>query len=203
MARATALEPEDRRRHLLTAARRVFAQKGYGDSVADIIAEAGVARGTFYNYFDSKKAVFHAVLDGVMEQVNEGIVPIDTAQPVAPQIAENLENLATVLTDDVCRLLFAEAPGADAEGLAALAAFYAKAQARLARALRRGQEMGLVREGDVDLRAICLLGLLKEPAFQAWLNGVPLVPGPLLVEWGRLLGQGVLLMAGAEQQEQR
>ena len=193
---------------MLLAARRVFAQKGYGASVADIIAEAGVARGTFYNYFDCKKAVFHAVLDGVMEQVNEGIVPIDTSQPVAPQIAKNLENLAAVLTDDVCKLLFAEAPGAGAEGLAALAAFYAKARTRLARALRRGQEMGLVREGDVELRAICLLGLLKEPAFQAWLNGVPLEAGPLLVEWGRLLSHGILLVDGSarqgpEQQEQR
>lgn len=54
-----------RRREMVGAATRVFARKGYHSaSVADIIAEAGVARGTFYLYFGSKDEAFSAVLDG-------------------------------------------------------------------------------------------------------------------------------------------
>jgi AcrR family transcriptional regulator len=53
---------EDRRRHLLDAAVRVFAQKGFHASrVGDIAEEAGVAHGLLYHYFDSKDEVLEAV----------------------------------------------------------------------------------------------------------------------------------------------
>lgn len=49
---------------LLVAARRVFAEKGYPRAtVADIVAAAGRAHGTFYLYFDNKQDVFAALLD--------------------------------------------------------------------------------------------------------------------------------------------
>jgi len=48
---------------LLVAAERVFDKIGFLDArVADIAAEAGVAHGTFYTYFDSKNDIFRAVL---------------------------------------------------------------------------------------------------------------------------------------------
>lgn len=47
---------------LLKAARAVFAREGYkAANVADIAGEAGLGVGTFYNYFDSKEAVFFEV----------------------------------------------------------------------------------------------------------------------------------------------
>ncbi len=68
MSRAHPMHPDDRRAALLDAAREVFTKKGYhAASVSDILLIAGVARGTFYNYFDSKRAVFQAVLEGLME----------------------------------------------------------------------------------------------------------------------------------------
>ena len=63
MARARPLSPDSRRAQLLAAARTVFATKGYQrSSVSDVIKAAGVSRGTFYNYFDGKSAIFQAVL---------------------------------------------------------------------------------------------------------------------------------------------
>jgi AcrR family transcriptional regulator len=51
-----------RKAALLDAAARVFERRGFLDTrVADIVAEAKVAQGTFYTYFDSKDAVFQAV----------------------------------------------------------------------------------------------------------------------------------------------
>ena len=62
MARAIPLDPDTRRAQLLDASRQVFAERGYHRaSVSDIITAAGVARGTFYNYFESKRAVFRAL----------------------------------------------------------------------------------------------------------------------------------------------
>jgi AcrR family transcriptional regulator len=52
-------------RHLiLEAARRVFAELGYGaTTVRDIIRATPLASGTFYNYFRSKEEVFQAIRD--------------------------------------------------------------------------------------------------------------------------------------------
>ncbi len=62
--RRTVLDKETRREQIIDAAVEVFADKGYRvASVADIIVEAGVARGTFYLYFESKEAAFNAALD--------------------------------------------------------------------------------------------------------------------------------------------
>ena len=47
---------EFRRQEILDAARTVFARKGFADGIVDdIAAEAGVAKGTIYLYFPSKK----------------------------------------------------------------------------------------------------------------------------------------------------
>ena len=60
----TALTKGQRTRHkLLLAAQRVFKRDGFlGARVADIAADANVAHGTFYTYFDSKTDVFRALL---------------------------------------------------------------------------------------------------------------------------------------------
>jgi AcrR family transcriptional regulator len=47
-----------RREQILSAARAVFGDKGYENAtISDIVKKAGVAQGTFYLYFESKKAV--------------------------------------------------------------------------------------------------------------------------------------------------
>lgn len=191
--RAPALEPEDRRQQLVAAARVVFAQKGYhAASVSDIVKEAGVARGTFYNYFEGKRDAFQAVLDGVIDQVNRGVIPIDLTHPVPPQVEANLVNLISVMDEDVCRLLFAEAPGIDTEGDNALRGFYNFAISRITRALRTGQAIGLVRDGRVEMLAVCLLGMVKEPVFQAWLAGTRVDVPAMVEEMIQLLGAGVV-----------
>jgi TetR/AcrR family transcriptional repressor of mexJK operon len=54
------LSPE-KRAQILTGAADVFAADGYeGASMARIAAVAGVSKGTLYNYFDSKAALFTA-----------------------------------------------------------------------------------------------------------------------------------------------
>lgn len=62
--RARRPHPEDVRTHLLDAALRAFAARGYdGASVRDIAGEAGVAPGLLYHYFPSKEAVLQALFE--------------------------------------------------------------------------------------------------------------------------------------------
>ncbi|SRR5579885_176008 len=54
---------EERPSEILEAALRVFAEKGFaGARMSDIAARAGVTKGTIYLYFDSKEAVFKALV---------------------------------------------------------------------------------------------------------------------------------------------
>jgi len=53
---------QDKRRLLLDAAVRVFAQKGYHECrVGDIAEEAGVAHGLLYHYFSSKEELLETI----------------------------------------------------------------------------------------------------------------------------------------------
>ena len=52
------------RQAIIDAARRVFAELGYGaTTVRDIIRATDLASGTFYNYFKSKEEVYQALQD--------------------------------------------------------------------------------------------------------------------------------------------
>src|SRR3954471_13941899 len=62
----------DRRAQLLTAARAVFAKKGYDEAtVSEIVGRAGVAQGTFYLYFPGKEALAGAFAEMVSERFAE------------------------------------------------------------------------------------------------------------------------------------
>jgi len=63
----------EREAQILTAARAVFAERGYGASaVAEIAARAGVVEGTVYSYFDSKRALLIAVMKTFYEDLISG-----------------------------------------------------------------------------------------------------------------------------------
>jgi TetR/AcrR family fatty acid metabolism transcriptional regulator len=60
----------DRRTQLREAALQVFARKGYRNAVVeDVAAEAGVAKGTVYTYFDRKEELLGAVFEGHLEEL--------------------------------------------------------------------------------------------------------------------------------------
>lgn len=80
--RTGALRREQTRRKLLAAALAVFAEKGPESTlIEDVIAAAGVARGTFYNYFDTTQALLDAVTaelsDRVLERIDEVVLGIE------------------------------------------------------------------------------------------------------------------------------
>jgi AcrR family transcriptional regulator len=63
-------------RKILDAARDEFGERGVGEtSIVGITQRAGVALGTFYTYFDSKEAVFGAVVRDMSAQVRDHVAP--------------------------------------------------------------------------------------------------------------------------------
>jgi AcrR family transcriptional regulator len=64
-------------RKILDAARREFGDHGFAESsIVGITGRAGVALGTFYTYFDSKEAVFQALVRDMSGQVREQVGPV-------------------------------------------------------------------------------------------------------------------------------
>ncbi|QDP41882.1 TetR/AcrR family transcriptional regulator [Radiobacillus deserti] len=61
-----------RRKQIMDAAHQLFIDKGFADtSIQEILDEAGVAKGTFYNYFASKTQCLVAILEYVKEEGNK------------------------------------------------------------------------------------------------------------------------------------
>jgi AcrR family transcriptional regulator len=68
--RRTATRRVRTRRRLLAAARVVFERDGYHEArLADIVRQADLATGTFYNYYPSKEAIFRDVVAEVLQDL--------------------------------------------------------------------------------------------------------------------------------------
>lgn len=69
-------------RKILDAAREEFGERGFSDSsIVGITQRAGVALGTFYTYFESKEALFQALVRDMSAQVRDNVGPaLDNAR---------------------------------------------------------------------------------------------------------------------------
>lgn len=64
-------------RKILDAALEEFGERGFSDgSIVGITRRAHVALGTFYTYFDSKEAVFKALVNDMSMRVRDHVAPI-------------------------------------------------------------------------------------------------------------------------------
>src|SRR5258708_29569637 len=106
----------ERRQQILNEARDVFARRGYHNAkIDDIVAAAGIARGTFYLYFQDKRTIFEEIVDRMLTRVGMSIVRVDVERPVENQIKENIRRIVEVLLDDrsTTRILLSDARGVD------------------------------------------------------------------------------------------
>jgi AcrR family transcriptional regulator len=74
-----------KRRQIMDGARRVFLADGFdGASMNDIARVAGVSKGTLYVYFDSKEALFEALIrEDRQSQAERLVIPADADDPRA------------------------------------------------------------------------------------------------------------------------
>jgi len=163
-------ERDDKRARILAAARAEFAASGYhATSIDSIIERADVARATFYAYFKGKRDVFEAALEELVAVVYRALPPIAASDgPVGPQVLRNIERVLTAMLDDVdlARILIMEGFGPDHESREKVRRFHDQLVRYAEETLRKGQEIGLVRDGDVRVLAAAILGTVKEVLYQ-------------------------------------
>jgi AcrR family transcriptional regulator len=162
----------ERRQQILTVAREAFARRGYhATKIDEIVAGAGIARGTFYLYFDDKRAIFEEIVDRTIARLGLAIVrvdPHDGARNVADQVRDNILRIVRILLEDraTTKILLSDALGVDPAFDRKLLSFYDEMSSMLERSLRDGQELGVVAPGDVRLMSWLTMGALKEAMFQ-------------------------------------
>ena len=181
MSYAAYLAAPEGRRRILECAKRVFARRGYHDTNISHICEAlGIARGTLYQHFTSKKDVFAAIIEEMLDRVRaavarEPVVEIPTGmRPTRSQVidyaAASLRRvLDAVFADEASlRILVREAVGLDVGIDAILHAIDELVVDRFAGDLEAARRAGIVR-ADVDPRAAALfvLGGIQKVALDA------------------------------------
>lgn len=157
-----------RRREVLATALKVFAERGYHETrISDIVTTAGIARGTFYLYFDSKADIFAQLVDNLLDQLRTSVVGVDTGSgtpALSQQLTRTIKRVVRVVEDNdlLLKVLMRQAVGVDSEIDEKLSHFYERLRAFIADALRTGQMLGMVRTPlDADVVASCILGSIK------------------------------------------
>lgn len=165
--RAQALR-EERKAQLLDAALQVFSDQGFHKtSITDIVKAAGVARGTFYLYFDSKDVLFLELLDRLMLQFRSSIVGVDTsanAPDFATQLISTISGILETAASakSVAKILFREAVGLGTEMDQRISTFEQMLHDYLVHSLKNGIDMGWVRTHDPEIVAHCIYGAMRQ-----------------------------------------
>ena len=140
---------DDTRRLLLDAAVEHFARFGYMEtSHADIAAEAGIGRTTFYEYFSSKEDLLvdlvatrvPELMAELVEQIPEGLTPEEELAELTARMVE------FVGTDHLGLLLHQEVPRLSDPAQARIAESHAGLSTAFTDIYRRGCEDGVFRE---------------------------------------------------------
>ena len=96
-SRRSAPAGEDKRRLILRAAVKVFAERGYhGCRIADIAREAGVAYGLVYHYFENKEALLTSVFE---ESWNLFAAVVHSVGESDAHVSEKLRQIVSVALD--------------------------------------------------------------------------------------------------------
>ncbi len=110
-------DPAARRSDLIEAAIRLFAEQGLEETaVSHIVAQAGVAQGTFYLYFESKADLVNAVVVRVSERIVEGVEEItdEGGAGALDKLLRMRDELLSVVSEDRALLEFFHRPGNEA-----------------------------------------------------------------------------------------
>lgn len=147
------------RRALLDAAAAEFGENGFhAASISAITRRAGAALGSFYTYFDSKDAVFRALVSDLSDQVRDHVAPAIRAAPdaIAREQAGLESFLAFVREHKEIYRIIDEAEFVDP---ASFRRHYATTAERIAQRLALAAADGQVRDDVGEVHAWAIMGM--------------------------------------------
>jgi AcrR family transcriptional regulator len=154
---------EATRAALVTAARNLFSQKGFGDTATeDIVAAAGVTRGALYHHFRDKTDLFRAVYEDIefeMKDRLEGAMDKgDIIEAIASGISAYLKECRNPVLQQI---MFNDAPSVLGwEACVEIGDRHGRGVIRAG--LQRAMDEGLIDPVPVDLVVQMIRGALME-----------------------------------------
>ena len=173
-------DPE-KRNHIIAAAITTFSQKGYaGTRIVEVAQAAGIGKGTIYEYFRSKEALFFAALEHLLSDAGHQMR--DLAKTFDGTVSDRLKILADAVIQDWLQKL--DLYGLVLEFWSATAALpgrkrfqeafkkgYADFRRQLATLIQDGMASGeFTADVDPEKIASALIGSWDAVLFQAWLD---------------------------------
>lgn len=115
----TRMRASDRRRQLLDVATNVFAERGFSATIMDDIAYAGgITKPVLYQHFDSKRALYIAVLeDGGARLIESISLATTNGETLREQVSSGFDAYFDFVRDDEAafRLLFTSSSKTDTD----------------------------------------------------------------------------------------
>ena len=184
---------QETRRKLLTAAAAEFAENGFhAGSISAITRRAGAALGTFYTYFDSKDAIFRALVIEMSEAVR--VAAREAIEPAMAPLDVERAALAAFLTfaaehKEIYRIID-EAEFVDPESYRR---HYETTAARIGERLAAGSATGAYREGQGEIEAWAIMGMnvFLGLRFAIWARAGDAAALEVAAAANALLGKGI------------
>jgi AcrR family transcriptional regulator len=180
-------------RKLLDAAAEEFGEKGFHEaSVSSITRRAGVALGSFYTYFDSKDALFRALVGDMSEKVRTSARSAlsDDMGPLEIERAALAAFLRFAAEHKEIYRIIDEAEFVDP---ASYRQHYETIAARIADRLRAGAAAGEFRDGLGELEAWAMMGMNVFVGLRYIVWGEEgLAPDAVAAGVNRLLAEGIV-----------
>ena len=195
------MRSEARQRQILTCAKQVFAERGFhAANVSHICAAAGIGRGTLYQYFPNKRAVFIAILretldraKALMERQERDAPAFAPPEKITRSAAIEFsarqlrELLGVVFADEqTLRIVLREAVGLDVGVETILGEIDDVAIGVVERSLVSAQAIGFIRPLDARAVATLVVGGVQKLALAALRSEIPVDLDKLAREAARL-----------------
>lgn len=172
---ATTKAKERKKQQIANAAVRIFSEKGYHKvKIRDITASLGISTGTFYIYFEDKRALFVDVVDTVIRTI---LGDATEAIRLEQDIIRRMVIRGRVFYDnyskynEILNQLRAEMVGEDKWPHEKIKKAYHALTQPVIRDIQKGIESGIFRKVDADLAAYALTGLIEIMCLRTVIGG--------------------------------
>jgi len=163
---------------LINASIELMSKNGYHrTTVADIVKAAGVAQGTFYLYYDSKKMLFLGLMERFSGMLQEALLEVDwqiesmeTQEEIAQKVRLAIQKILLVYQSNavLARIFLREAMGLEPDFAELWDSIIERLATFAALIMDQAIERGLLPPQNSNIVAHCVVGMIERTAYY-WL----------------------------------
>lgn len=172
----------ERKQQILDAALELFADRGYAATrIADICRTAGVAKGLFYWYFDTKADLFADLVRSMRLELRRAqAAAMDPRADARTRIGQGAEASVHFMAEHAAWFRLLDVERSDDEIREALREGAGVYLADVRRLVEEGQAGGDIHDADAELLAVGVLGAVT--SYSNWIRATPLDDRPAMGE---------------------